>query len=39
MILGIVIGVVVMLLIILAFMSGYGMADMKYKSQDTEEEQ
>lgn len=39
MILGIAIGVGFMICLILAFAVGYGFADMKYKSSETEEEQ
>ena len=37
MLLGIAIGFGIMILLILAFAAGYGMADMKHKSPDTEE--
>lgn len=38
MILGLVLGIIYVVSLILAFMFGYGLADQKYKSQDTDEE-
>lgn len=39
MILGIAIGVGFMICLVIAFIAGYGFADMKYKSSETEQEQ